>query len=279
MKNILLCSDLDRTILPNGDSAESSNARACLKKLVSRPEVTLVYVSGRDKSLLQAAISEYDIPVPDFAIGDVGTSIYRISDNHWHVMEQWSTEIAPDWQGKSRADIGKHLNKLSALKLQEPEKQNDYKLSYYLDLNNDVEQLLRDVKSELVSMGVHANTIYSIDDLTHVGLLDILPASANKYHAITFLMKQRRFTQENTLFAGDSGNDIAVLTSGLKSVLVNNARHDVRDKAIALSGQAGHVDTLYLAHGGWLDMNGNYSAGVVEGVIHYFPDYLSVLTT
>jgi len=28
-----------------------------------------------------------------------------------------------------------------------------------------------------------------------------------------------------------------------------------------------------------LDMNGNYAAGVVEGVIHYFPDYLGVLTT
>ena len=279
MKNILLCSDLDRTILPNGDSAESSNARACLKKLVSRPEVTLAYVSGRDKSLLEAAISEYDIPVPDFAIGDVGTSIYQISDNHWHVMEQWSKEISPDWNGRSRSDIGNHLNKLSDLKLQEPEKQNDYKLSYYIDLNNDVEQLLRDVKSELVSMGVNANAIFSIDDLTHVGLLDILPASADKYHAITFLMKLQGFSQENTVFAGDSGNDIAVLASDLKSVLVNNARKDVREKAIALSEQAGHADTLYLAHGAWLDMNGNYSAGVVEGVIHYFPDYLGVLST
>ena len=81
------------------------------------------------------------------------------------------------------------------------------------------------------------------------------------------------------MFAGDSGNDIAVLASDLKSVLVNNARNDVREQAIALSEQAGHVDTLYLAHGAWLDMNGNYSAGVVEGVIHYFPDYLGVLTT
>jgi hypothetical protein len=194
-------------------------------------------------------------------------------------MDQWSKEISPDWKGKSRSDIENHLNKLSALKLQEPEKQNSYKLSYYIDQNNDVDQLLRDVQSELESMNVNANTIYSIDDLTHVGLLDILPASANKYHAITFLMKQQGFSQENTVFAGDSGNDIAVLASDLKSVLVNNARNDVREEAIALSEEAGHADTLYLAEGAWLDMNGNYSAGVVEGVIHYFPDFMKILTT
>ena len=29
---------------------------------------------------------------------------------------------------------------------------------------------------------------------------------------------------------------------------------------------------FYLAQGGFLGMNGNYSAGILEGVAHYHPD-------
>jgi hypothetical protein len=51
--NILLCSDMDRTILPNGDQEESPGVRAVFRLLVERPEIQLAYVSGRDKNLIQ----------------------------------------------------------------------------------------------------------------------------------------------------------------------------------------------------------------------------------
>jgi hypothetical protein len=31
-------------------------------------------------------------------------------------------------------------------------------------------------------------------------------------------------------------------------------------------------DRLYPATGGWKGMNGNYAAGVLEGVVHFFPE-------
>jgi hypothetical protein len=31
-------------------------------------------------------------------------------------------------------------------------------------------------------------------------------------------------------------------------------------------------DTLYVAQGGYLGMNGNYSAGILEGLAHYWPE-------
>ena len=40
-KRILICTDLDRTLLPNGKQPESPGARAAFTRLVSRPEVTL----------------------------------------------------------------------------------------------------------------------------------------------------------------------------------------------------------------------------------------------
>lgn len=52
MTDILLCSDLDRTLLPNGEQPESPEARLLLNKLARRPELTLAYVSGQHKAIL-----------------------------------------------------------------------------------------------------------------------------------------------------------------------------------------------------------------------------------
>jgi hydroxymethylpyrimidine pyrophosphatase-like HAD family hydrolase len=158
------------------------------------------------------------------------------------------------------------------LKLQEDTKQNTYKLSYYVPLEADHEALMSDMHSTLVKNKIRASLIWSIDELADTGLLDVLPASANKRHAIEFLMKQLGFDLSNTVFAGDSGNDVAVLTSPIRSVLVANASSDVRDEAKQLALNLGEMDALYIAHGGFLGMNGNYSAGILEGVAHYMPE-------
>ena len=56
---LLLCTDLDRTLLPNGEQPESPQARTLFARLAARPGVTLVYVTGRHRALVQAALDEY----------------------------------------------------------------------------------------------------------------------------------------------------------------------------------------------------------------------------
>ena len=53
---LLLCSDLDRTLLPNGQQPESPGARERFTRFVPRPEVNLVYVTGRHRQLVEQAI-------------------------------------------------------------------------------------------------------------------------------------------------------------------------------------------------------------------------------
>ena len=84
-------------------------------------------------------------------------------------------------------------------------------------------------------------------------------------------MAEEGYTLENTVFAGDSGNDLPVLTSPIHSVLVANATNEVRQQALQMAIAQGTQDALYLAHGTLLDMNGNYSAGILEGCVHYLP--------
>lgn len=269
--DVVLCTDLDRTVIPNGEQPESPEARPRLHRFAERAESTLVYVSGRDRGLLQDAIRDYALPVPDYAIGDVGTTLYRVVADEWQPMEAWSGEIAPDWQGLSAEQLSRRLAGVEGLRLQEPEKQNDFKLSYYGPEEPKPEALIASVRDRLEAEGIRASLIWSIDEQAHCGLLDVLPASANKLRAIEFLMREQGFTEEQTVFSGDSGNDLEVLVSGLQAVLVRNAPPEVRLEAQSRVAEAGFSERLYLARGGFLGMNGNYSAGVIEGVAHFMP--------
>ena len=271
MKKILLCTDLDRTLLPNGPQPESEFARKKFTHLASRDEVTLVYVSGRDKLLVQQAIKNYHIPLPDFVIADVGSTIYQIKNETWSHLEQWDSEISNDWNGKSNKDLQQLLKEFKDIRIQEHGKQKTHKLSYYVPLYTNDENLFNKIQICFEKNSVKTNLIWSVDELSNVCLLDILPASANKKHAIEFLMKQYNFNYDNTVFAGDSGNDMSVMASSIHSVLVANATNEVKKMALNQAEMNDESNSLYIAKGEYFGLNGNYSAGILEGVAHYIP--------
>lgn len=275
MTHLLLCTDLDRTLLPNGDEPESPGARDMFALLAARAEVALAYVSGRHRQLVEEAIEQYRLPVPDFVIGDVGTTIYEVGgDLRWQRQHDWEVKIAADWHGRNRNELQDMLADVPNLELQEAEKQNDYKLSYYLPLTANREQVMAAVQARLEKAGVRSRLIYSVDEQVAVGLLDILPAQASKLHAIEELMLQQGLTPERTVFCGDSGNDLEVLASAIPSVLVGNSTEEVRSLARQQAASSGYDEGLYIAKGGFLGMNGNYAAGMLEGIAHYHPEAL-----
>lgn len=265
MRRFLLCTDLDRTLIPNGAQPESPQAMPLFRRLAARAEVALAYVSGRHRALVEQAIAEYALPQPDFAIADVGATIYRIGPSGWQQWDAWDAQIAPDWHGLAHDELRRLLEVFPALRLQEAEKQNRHKLSFYVALETDAPELLGAMEARLKQADIRANLIWSVDEAAAVGLLDVLPASANKLHAIAFLMRHEGYGHENTVFAGDSGNDLDVLKSGIQAVLVANA--DAETRRLATDG----AGCLYIARGGYLGMNGNYSAGILEGLAHYLP--------
>ena len=260
---------MDRTILPNGDRDESPQVRAVLRLLVERPEIHLAYVSGRDKNLIQKAIAEYDLPFPDYAVGDVGTTIYELTGNNWTPWEDWFREIAKDWNGLESEDLTGILKGFDNLKLQEPEKQNRFKLSYYADKNANDRQLVDQIQAYLSKQKLSSRIIWSVDEQRNSGLVDILPQRASKLHAIRYLMDQKGYRKSKVVFCGDSGNDLNVLTSDIRAVLVKNASEDVRLEAMESVVKNGRAETLYMAKGEFMGMNGNYTAGVLEGLAHF----------
>ncbi len=274
---LLLCTDLDRTLLPNGSQTESAQARRLFSRLIEHEAVTLVYVTGRHQELVEEAILTWQIPVPHFLITDVGTRIQHVHDGQWHDWKEWKHHIATDWAGLCWPDLHKALQDLTELRLQEEEKQNRCKLSYYVPLDTVTDGLEPRIHKRLATLGVKAALVWSIDEQAATGLLDILPYSAGKYAAIHSLIQELGYQLPETVFAGDSGNDLEVLASSIPAVLVANASPEVRKSALQAARQAGTGPALYLAQGNFLGMNGNYSAGIVEGVIHYRPELLAWL--
>ncbi len=254
MRRLLLCTDLDGTLIPNGTKPEPPGCRKRFHEFVLQEEVTLAYVTGRHKKLMEEAISKYQLPPSRFAICDVGTTIYADGKR----VGGWDREIDLDWNGYSRHDLAALFDGLDHLTLQEEGKQNKHKLSYYVPLRSDSTTLLQQMEALLKEREIHASLIWSVDEQKKVGLLDVLPESATKRHAIEFLMKEEGFSHEETLFAGDSGNDLPVLNSPIRSILVGNAADSIKNGIK-------EDRNLYIA-------SASYSAGVLEGIAHFQPE-------
>lgn len=278
-ERLLLCTDMDRTVIPNGMQPEHPQARRHFRAFCQQANVSLVYVTGRHRQLVEKAIRSYQLPQPDYVISDVGTKIYQQRQG-WQELSSWKTEIDKDWRGRSHQDLKQILKGIKSLKLQELSKQNTHKLSFYLPLYQDKTPVINEMQQRLQGEDIDASVMWSIDELTNIGLIDVLPKHATKLHAIKFLQAQLGYQHDEVIFAGDSGNDMPVLASDLQSILVNNASAEIKSLAYQLASDADQLDQLFIARDdGPLGMNGNYSAGVLQGIWHFAPAFRQALQT
>jgi HAD superfamily hydrolase (TIGR01484 family) len=277
---LLIATDLDRTLLPNGPQPESPCARELLSCLVAHPRVILAYVSGRHRELVEDAMAEWSLPRPDRVIGDVGTTIWHVPPSgEWSRDAAWEDAIGEDWAGFTAGQLADRLADIPELVLQPPEKQNRHKLSYFLPASTNMEAFEPLLRTRLRGQGIQARFVFSVDETEHQGLLDVLPERASKLHAIVAVADELALGPEDLVFCGDSGNDLEVLVSALPAVLVANATESVREAALAGARAAGTEDQLYCARGGFRGMNGCYAAGMLEGIAHYHPWTMSILDT
>jgi len=263
---------MDRTIIPNGRQPEHPDALQQFQQLCRLPEIILVYVSGRHLQLVKQAIVDYSLPEPEYVITDVGTKIWRRTRDEWTEMTTWQDVIAKDWTGHSNAQLQQLLKDVSFLALQEQSKQSTFKLSYYIPLNAEHKKVLGEVENRLIQLGVAASLVMSVDEIKQIGLLDILPLHATKLHAIEFLRQYLGYGLQEIIFAGDSGNDLQVLGSSIPSVLVANAEPAIKREALQLAEKNDCAESLYVAKHDTSTLGGNYTAGVIQGIMFFFPE-------
>ena len=262
----ILATDLDRTLLPNGSWPEDPGAIDLFNELTEKHGVQVVYVTGRNLALSEDAIRQYGIRHPHVLIGDVGTSIRRYKQGRWLDDDGWDRLVrqkSPRWNAD---EIRAAVAGIDGLVEQAREHCGPFKQSYYVDHDNNavileaVERRVKDQYDEAI--------VYSFDSQSGKGLLDFLPDSATKQTALEYIAAELGADLEDVVFCGDSGNDVLPLTAGFCGVLVRNADEQLVSRVMQ-EAESNPDLRIYQAKGGFRDLSGYYTSGVIEGAYHY----------
>jgi len=262
----ILATDLDRTLLPNGSWQADPGAIDLFNELTERHGVLVVYVTGRNLQLSENAIKEYSIRYPHVLIGDVGTSIRKYEQGEWHAHDGWDAHVkqsSPRWDADA---IRSAVTGINGLTEQEREHCGPFKQSYYVD--HDRNEIILNMVDEQVKGRYDEVIVYSFDSQSGKGLLDFLPNSATKQTALEYIADEYGINKADVVFCGDSGNDVFPLTAGFSGVLVRNADEQLVANVKRASDANPEIRT-YFAKGGFKDLNGYYTSGVIEGAYHY----------
>lgn len=265
---IMLATDLDRTLFPNGLQEYDNTMPRLHKLLEERKDIMPVFATGRNKQETMAGIAEFGAPWPVFAVCEVGTRIYRMQDGELLNDPAWDKHVAERTQGWDQMLFHRTLLGIQGLRLQAEEHQNPFKISYYVESPQPHDPRADEAHKLLRPLCPDADVIYSVDETNHIGLLDILPRAATKLAGLKYLWKNSGLNSDDVIYAGDSGNDLLPLTCGCRAILVRNAVDDVREIATSKMAEKNMADRLYCAKGAY-GLNGNYVSGIIEGLIHF----------
>lgn len=238
---LFVISDLDGTLV-DGTNTEGLDAlKAWVEK--NKHQVVFGIASGRNKELTRQALTDYALPMPDIIICSAGSEIYYtdkfIPDNGWesHIDFQWKKD-----------ELQEALMKFPGIRLQEPDAQWRFKLSYYVDKSFSKDDLAN-LHKFLDDRKLRAKIL-----LTENRFLDLLPFRASKGSAVRYLSYKWKMPLERVITAGNSGNDLDMLKGKTRGIVVANYSPELtelkKSKSVYFSGSV-------------------LSKGVLEGIIFH----------
>ncbi|WP_237566187.1 HAD-IIB family hydrolase [Oceanobacillus massiliensis] len=206
----MLATDLDGTLV--GDAKGLKHLINYYKNLPY--EVSLVYITGRHLESAISLIKSEQLPTPKLLVTDVGTSIYQGSN-----MEQdleWKQKMKKDWYPRQIREAAKDFPQIKPQQLPD-----DRRVSFTIE-ERENEHIVEEFKKALDAEQIPHNFIFSSGRD-----IDILPAGSGKGEALRFIAGKFADGDTSILVAGDSGNDLEMLTLGYPSVIVANARQEL----------------------------------------------------
>ena len=230
----VLATDLDGTFL-----AGSPEHRLKLYQLLSRrPDLMLVYVTGRGLEAVLPLLADPTLPQPDYIICDVGATV--VDGQDIHPVEPIQRDIAERWPGEqtvARA-IGEHDG------LVRQDVPQERRVSYFCSDDAISNELVRQVEALGCEL-LHSAERY----------LDVLPAGVNKGTTLNALIDHLGVDKDRVLVAGDTLNDLSMYGLGYAGVCVGRSES-------ALLSKTGELDrTLHAELPG--------CGGILEALAHF----------
>lgn len=259
----ILATDLDGTLIPLDETPAN---RADLERLgrdLQQSGASLIYVTGRELGAVQRLREQYALPTPQWIICDVGTSIYRWDPEQQagHLLQDYAEKLDELAGGVSASELDDRVSDFSELRLQEPHKQGPFKRSFYCP-GEDASRLGERIERRLEEQEVAYGVIASVDPFNGDGLIDLLPRGVSKAFALQWWLAWEDLEPTRVVFAGDSGNDLAAMRFGYRTIVVSNASEELKRRVRESHQQNGWTDRLFIAAQ-------PATSGVLEGWRHF----------
>lgn len=225
-----------------------------------QPETNLqfVFVTGRHYQSVCELLQTERLPEPFAIICDVGTSLYHRTPTSYQLCQSYVNHLESRVNGTTAIELATKVPSSPWLRLQESEKQSRFKLSYYCQAEQLDSERTR-LADWLLEAAIPYEPLASIDPFTGEGLLDLLPREVNKSYALHWYAEQRGWHADQIVFAGDSGNDVAALTSHFRAIVVANANDHTVECVETYHRKKGSLSKVCFAEK-------DATLGVVEGL-------------
>lgn len=236
----VLASDIDGTLVGHGGESE------LVRFLQDRPEIGLVYLTGRTRSNAEALLDSHGFPRPLALATDLGADVYWGAS--LSLDEAWAFQQRCDWSPRQV------LHALDAVEGVSYQSRCSYwRLAFYVrDLT-----AVGEARAQLVHQGVVCRTLFDEE----ARRLDVVPRSALKGRALKYILNQLHIRAQQCFVAGDAENDGDLLAGRYHGVVVANGSVSFKEKL---------PDTI---------MRSNYpgAQGVLDGLTRFLKrsDWLS----
>ena len=231
-KALVLATDLDGTFLGGSEASR--------QRLYSWIEGNRDQVGGRDPGYIRNLTRKDGVPRPDYVVGDVGTTIASVGADHMlSPIAELEAEIAEKW-AEANGRVQAALHSVRGLRLQSTGFR--YRVSYDMDPEQFDPRALDIVAGLGLDALISANRFF-----------DVLPKDVSKGPSLLRLLAHLGVPNERTLVAGDTLNDLSMLSLGLPAVAVANSEPALIEK---LKGQ----DHVHFA-------SGEGAAGIAEAIL------------
>ncbi|UYP31743.1 glucosylglycerol-phosphate synthase [Pseudomonas sp. Z8(2022)] len=231
---MLLATDLDGTFL----AGDPEDRLSLYQTIAAHPEIKLAYVTGRSLEAVLPLLADPTLPQPDYIIADVGATL--VHGDSLQPIQPLQSVVDARWPGESQV-----AGAIEPFGLERQDVPQARRCSYFCTPEQAANPALREIADELGCDLLYSAELY----------LDFLPRGVNKGSSLQALADWLELDHDQVLAAGDTLNDLSMLSASFHGVCVGQS------EAALLDATRSHSRTLHASRPG--------CGGILEAFAHF----------
>ncbi|MDU9409806.1 glucosylglycerol-phosphate synthase [Pseudomonas sp. zfem001] len=231
---MLLATDLDGTFL----AGDPEDRLSLYQTIAAHPEIKLAYVTGRSLEAVLPLLADPTLPQPDYIIADVGATL--VHGDSLQPIQQLQSVVDARWPGETQV-----ASAIEPFGLERQDVPQARRCSYFCTPEQAANPALREIADELGCDLLYSAELY----------LDFLPKGVNKGSSLQALADWLELSHDQVLAAGDTLNDLSMLSSSFHGVCVGESENAL------LEATNHHSRTLHAERPG--------CGGILEAFAHF----------